>query len=80
MAELGSGGVRLVRVDLPALLEGSTVRELTAVGEVNVVAVSHDNETNVPTQGTVLQHGDIIYAAVASSAAGKFRAMLGLTE
>ena len=44
------------------------------------MAVSHDNETNVPTQGTVLQHGDIIYAAVASSAAGKFRAMLGLTE
>ena len=80
VAELGSGGVRLVRVDLPALLEGSTVRELTAVGEVNVVAVSHDNETNVPTQGTVLQHGDLIYAAVASSAAGKFRAMLGLTE
>ena len=80
VAELGSGGVRLVRVDLPALLEGSTVRELTAVGEVKVVAVSHDNETNVPTQGTVLQHGDIIYAAVASSAAGKFRAMLGLTE
>ena len=60
--------------------EGSTVREITAVGEVNIVSVSHDNETFIPTQGTVLQHGDIIYAAGASSAAGKFRTMLGLAE
>ena len=70
----------VVRADVPALLEGSTVREITAVGEVNIVSVSHDNETFIPTQGTVLQHGDIIYAAVASSAAGKFRTMLGLAE
>ena len=56
------------------------MRELTVVGEISIVAVSHDNETFVPTQGTVLDHGDIIYAAVASSAAGKFRPMLGLAE
>ena len=80
VVELGSGDVRLVRADVPALLEGSPVRELTVVGEINIVAVSHDNETFVPTQGTVLDHGDIIYAAVASSAAGKFRTMLGLAE
>ena len=80
VVELGTGGVRLVRADVPALLEGSTVREITAVGEVSIVSVSHDNETFIPTQGTVLQHGDIIYASVASSAAGKFRTMLGLAE
>ena len=80
VVELGSGDVRLVRADVPALLEGSPVRELTVVGEISIVAVSHDNETFVPTQGTVLDHGDIIYAAVASSAAGKFRTMLGLAE
>ena len=78
--ELGSGDVRLVRADVPALLEGRPERELTVVGEISIVAVSHDNETFVPTQGTVLDHGDIIYAAVASSAAGKFRTMLGLAE
>ena len=58
----------------------STTDWLTVVGEISIVAVSHDNETFVPTQGTVLDHGDIIYAAVASSAAGKFRTMLGLAE
>lgn len=70
----------LVRADVPPLLEGSPVRELTAVGEIQIIALSHDNETYVPTQGTVLEHGDIIYAAVAASAAGKFRSMLGLSE
>ena len=80
VVELGSGGVRLVRADVSPMLEGSSVRELTSVGEINIVAVSHDNETFVPTQGTVLIGGDIIYAAVAASATDKFRAMLGIAE
>ena len=77
---IGSGDVRLVRADVPPMLEGSPVRELTAIGEISIVAVSHDNETFVPTQGTVLDHGDIIYAAVQATSASKFRAMLGMTD
>lgn len=80
VSELGGGGVRVVRADVPSLLEGHVVRDITVPGEVQVVAVSHDNETFVPTLGTRLGHGDIVYAAVASSAARKFRAMLGLGE
>lgn len=75
--EVGSGDVQLVRSDVPALLEGRPVREVTAIGEVEVVAVSRSNETFIPTLGTVLEHGDVIYAAVASSASAKFRYMLG---
>lgn len=77
---IGSGDVRLVRADVPPMLEGSPIRELTAIGEISIVAVSHDNETFVPTQGTVLDHGDIIYAAVQATSASKFRAMLGMTD
>lgn len=80
VAELGGGGVHVMRADVPALLEGHVVRDITVPGEVSVVAVSHDNETFVPTLGTELGHGDIVYAAVASSAAAKFRVMLGLSE
>ena len=79
-AGIGSGDVRLVRADVPPMLEGSPIRELTAIGEISIVAVSHDNETFVPTQGTVLDHGDIIYAAVQATSASKFRAMLGMTD
>lgn len=78
--EIGSGDVRLVRSDVPALLEGRPVREITAVGEVQVVAVSRNNETFVPTLGTVLEHGDVVYAAVAASASAKFAYMLGKSE
>ncbi len=76
--ELGSGEVQLVRADVPALLDGATVRELTAVGEVQVTAVSRGNETFIPTQGTVLADGDIVYAAVASTASRKFKQMFGI--
>ncbi|MBM6953291.1 potassium channel family protein [Enorma phocaeensis] len=78
--DIGSGEVRLVRADVPKLLDGATVRELTAVGEVQVVSVSRNNETFIPTQGTVLAEGDIIYAVVATSASRKFKQMLGMGE
>ena len=78
--EIGSGEVNLVRADVPALLDGATVRELTALGEVQIVSVSRNNETFIPTQGTVLANGDIIYAAVATSAARRFKQMLGMGE
>ena len=78
--EVGSGDVRLVRADVPALLDGTTVRELTAIGEVQIVSVSRDNATFIPTQGTILADGDIIYAAVATSASRKFKQMLGIAD
>ena len=78
--EVGAGEVRIVRADVSALLAGSTVRELTALGEVQIVSVSRGNETFIPTQGTVLADGDIVYAAVAASASRKFKQMLGIGE
>jgi trk system potassium uptake protein TrkA len=77
---MGHDGVRLVRADVPTLLEGQTVRELTVLGEIKIVAISRSNDTFIPTQGTIFEHGDIIYAAVASSASDKFAYMLGLSE
>ena len=78
MYDVGSGDVVIVRADVPALLDGTTVRELTALGEVQIVGVSRDNETFIPTQGTVLVDGDIVYAAVATSATRKFKQMFGI--
>lgn len=78
--EMGTSDVSIVRADVPAMLEDSTVQQVTAVGEVNVVAVSRNNETFIPTLGTELKHGDVLYAAVAASAAPKFKTMLGISE
>ena len=73
-------GVRLVRADVPSLLEGHSVKEITSVGEISVVAISRSNDTFIPVQGTIFEHGDIIYAAVQATSASKFRAMLGMTD
>lgn len=78
--EIGEGDVQIARADVPALLDGSTVRELTAVGEVQIMSVSRGNETFIPTQGTILAEGDIIYAAVTASATRKFKQMLGIVD
>lgn len=78
--EIGEGDVQIARADIPALLDGTTVRELTAVGEVQITGVSRGNETFIPTQGTILAEGDIVYAAVASCAVRKFKQMLGIAE
>lgn len=75
--EVGSGSVQIVRADIPPLLEGKNVRELTAPGEVQVISVSRSSETFVPTLGTVFEHGDIAYFAVASKALPKLAHMLG---
>ena len=50
------------------------------MGEIQIVSVSRDNQTFIPTQGTVLSDGDIVYAAVATSASRKFKQMLGIGE
>ncbi|MDD4380991.1 MAG: TrkA family potassium uptake protein [Atopobiaceae bacterium] len=78
--QMGDGDVEVVRVDLPHLLEGEQVREITALGEVMIVAIMRGNDTFIPTQGTELQHGDVLFAAVASTSARRFKTMLGLTD
>jgi len=77
VAEIGTGDVQLVRADVPTLLEGHPVRDLTIVGEITITAISRNNETFIPTLGTLLGHGDVIFAAVSANSTAKFKYMLG---
>lgn len=78
VSELGNGNVNVVRIEVPALLVGHTVRELTAVGEIQVVGVSRGNKTFIPTNGTVFEAEDVLYIAAMASATRKLKSMLGL--
>lgn len=73
----GSGDVQLMRADVPTLLEGHPVRDLTVIGEIAITAISRDNRTFIPTLGTLFDHGDVIFAAVSSNSTAKFKHMLG---
>ena len=75
---IGDSNVELVRIDTPALLVGKTVDELTAIGEIHVVAISRNNKTFMPTRGTVLQKHDVIYLSVLTSSIKRLKSILGL--
>lgn len=76
---LGSGEVDLVEAEIPPLLVGRTVNELTVPGEIQVVAISRGGTTFLPTLGTVFQDSDLVHLAVLAASADRLRALLGLT-
>jgi len=75
---LGSGEVDVVKTEIPPLLVGRTVNELTVPGEVQVVAISRGGTTFLPTRGTVFQNGDLVHLVVLAASADRLRALLGL--
>lgn len=77
--EIGNGNVNVVRIEVPPLLIGHTVNEITAIGEIQVTCVSRNNKTFIPTTGTIFEAEDILFITVIASAAHKLKSMLGLT-
>lgn len=77
---LNIGDIEIIRVETPALLAGRTVNELTSLGEIQVVAISRDNKSFMPTRGTTLKKHDIIFIAVLSSSVNRLKALLGLSQ
>ena len=75
---VGDGQVQIVRAETPMLLVGRTVKELSVPGEIQVISITRDNKSFIPTLGTALQRGDIIHISVLSPSAGKLKSLLGL--
>lgn len=76
--EMGNGKVNLVRIEVPSLLVGHTVNEITVVGEIGVVTISRSNKAFIPTLGTILEAEDILYLTVNYTATDKLKSMLDL--
>jgi len=77
-AAIGSGDVEVVEVDLPLLLVGKTVRDLTVASEIHVVSITRANKTFLPTLGTIFRAGDTLHLVVLTTSASRLREMLGL--
>lgn len=75
---LGSGEVEVVEVELPQLLVGRTVHELTLLGEIHVVAITRSGRTMLPTMGTEFLQGDLVHIAILTTSAERLKLMLGL--
>lgn len=76
--EIGNGTVDLVRIEVPSLLIGHTVKDVTVLGEIQVVSISRNNKTFIPTLGTIFEAEDVLYLSVIASATNKLKSMMDL--
>ena len=79
IVSLGSGEVDIVDVEVPPLLVGRTVREVTVPGEIGVVAISRGGKTFLPTLGAVFHKGDLVHLAALGASADRLNELLGLS-
>lgn len=74
----GEGDVELVKIEVPSVIAGRKVNDLTVLGDIHVVAIERGSKTILPTAGTVFQRRDILYIAAAISSGGQLKKLLGL--
>ena len=77
ICSVGSGDVELVETEIPPLMIGKIVRDLTAPGEIHVVSITRANKTFLPTTGTIFQEGDLLHLAVLATSTSRLKELLG---
>ncbi len=75
---MGNGGVEIVQMEVPSLLVGRKVTELTIPGEIQVISISRGSKTFLPTLGTEFKKRDLACIAVASASGQRLKTILGL--
>lgn len=75
---MGNGHVNLVRIEVPVLLVGRNVKDISREGELNVVSITRNNKTFIPTLGSVLQEEDSLYLSVGDTAKEYLKSMFGI--
>ena len=74
----GSGEMMLVQSEIPMLLVGRAVSELSVMGEIEVIAVIRANQAFLPILATVLEAGDVVSLVVIRTAVERLHQLLGL--
>jgi len=77
LESLGSGEVEIIEVAVPPALVGQPAARLTAPGEFVLVAIFREGKALIPALDTILAPGDGLRIAVATSALGKLKGLLG---
>jgi trk system potassium uptake protein len=77
---LGTGGVEVVEVRVPHLLDGRPIGELEVAGEIHVVALTRHGRTTLTTPAMRLTEGDLAHVAVGAAALGRLERLLGHAE
>lgn len=75
-ASLGAGGVEIVEVEIPALLDGRPADELHVDGEIQLVALTRHGRTTLATPVSRLEVGDLAHLAVGVASLGRLETLL----
>jgi trk system potassium uptake protein TrkA len=74
---LGNGEVEIVETEVPHLLVGRSVSELTVPGEIHVTAVTRGGKAFIPALSTEFQSGDLVHLTLLFSSSERLKALLG---
>jgi trk system potassium uptake protein TrkA len=74
---IGNGEVEIVETEVPHLLIGRTVSELTVPGEIHVTAITRGGKAFLPSLGTEFQGGDLIHLTLLFASVERLNALLG---
>jgi trk system potassium uptake protein TrkA len=75
---VGTGEVDVVDAEIPPLLVGRSIGELTLAGEISVAAITRQGRTFLPVSGTTFQGGDLVHLIVLATSADRLKTLLGL--
>jgi trk system potassium uptake protein len=61
---IGNGEVGIVRYEVPPVLAGHQVKDVTVPGEIIIISLTRKGKTTIPTLGMTFEKGDILHLAV----------------
>jgi len=75
---LGNGEVEIVEVEINTNLAGFTSDKINVPGEIMVLSITRLGRAFIPVVGTVMDKGDLLHIAVASTSIPQLKRILGI--
>jgi trk system potassium uptake protein TrkA len=76
VASLGNGEVEIVLAEIPPMFAGRMAKDLAAVGEIQVIAITRSGKTFLPAPTATFEEGDAVHLAVLSTAMDRLQAWM----
>ena len=75
---LGNGEVEIVEAEINTNLAGFTSDKINVPGEIMVISITRLGRAFIPVVGTVMDQGDLLHIAVASTSIPQLKRILGI--
>ncbi|WKY48133.1 TrkA family potassium uptake protein [Eubacteriaceae bacterium ES3] len=72
------GNVDILEIEIPTLLVGRKVADLSIPGEISVISINRGNQTLIPLLNTTFENRDRLHLVVSSLSVNKLESLLGL--